>query len=243
MPMQLPSLQPNRFLVAGFVLFGLLANVAFWKTVTEVNVRLPNDQKFSRWWWTMKKHVRLWKEHKRLCPQSRWRLYSFFFLVMAIVFMILISFSAVLSVAGVPMFYDQTVQVPDFAVAVKLSKTAESRLSSLNESITVVAYFDGDGEPQPGIDTSPMRAVVLGSQTEEVNDRNIAEFKGKKMFAKDWQRLYDKNFYVTINVFSARKAVANNILDCTDPIDRIENVKGKTLEVRCGLIGEPKELS
>lgn len=226
--MQLPSLQPNRFLIAGFVWFGLLAHVAFWKTVTEVNTRLPDDQKFSRWWWTIKKHVRLWKEHKRLCPQSHWRLYLVLSLLTALVFMILAPCSAVLSVAGVPMFYDQTVQVPDFAVAVKLSKAAESRLRSLNESITVAAYFDGDGEPEPGVDTSPMRAVVLGNETEEVNDKNVAEFKGKKVFAKAWKRLSDKNYYVTINVFSARKAVANNILDCSVPIDRIENVKSRT---------------
>jgi hypothetical protein len=190
--MQLLSMQPHSFLVAGFVLFGLLANVAFWKMVTEVNARLPDDQKFSRWWWTVKRHVRFWKEHKRLCPQSRWRLYSVLFLLTALVFMIFIQRSVVLSVAGVPMVYDQIVPVPDFAVAVKLSKAAESRLRSLNESITVAAYFDGNGEPEPGVDTSPMRAVVLGSETEEVNDKNVAEFKGKKVFAKAWKRLSDK---------------------------------------------------
>lgn len=208
--------------------------------VTEVNARLPEDQKFSWWWWTIGKHLRLWKEHKRFFPDSHWTLYSVLFILAALVLMILITCSAVRSVSGLPMFYDQTVQVPDFAIAVKLSKAAESRLHSLNEGIKVAAYFDGDGDPVPGIDTSPMRAVVLGDYAEEVDDRNIANFKGKKISAQAWGTLSDKNYFVTINVFSARKAVANNILDCAAPIDHIESITGRTLEVRCGLIDEPK---
>ena len=86
-------LQANTILVAGFVFCGFLANVAAWKLVAEVNARLPEDKKFSWWWWTIGKHVRLWKEHKRLCPQSHWRLYSVLSYLMAIVLMILILLS------------------------------------------------------------------------------------------------------------------------------------------------------
>lgn len=63
--------------------------MAAWKTMAEVNARLPEDQKFSWLWWTIGKHVRLWREHKRLCPASRWRLYLVLSFLMAIVFMIL----------------------------------------------------------------------------------------------------------------------------------------------------------
>jgi hypothetical protein len=51
-PVQEPLLQPNKYLVAGFVLFGLLADVAFFKTLAEVNAHLPEGEKFSWWWWT-----------------------------------------------------------------------------------------------------------------------------------------------------------------------------------------------
>jgi len=80
-------LQPNPILVTRFLLCGLLANVAVWKVVAEVNARLAEDQKFSWWWWTIGKHVRLWKEHKRLCPESHWRLYSMLSFLTAIVLM------------------------------------------------------------------------------------------------------------------------------------------------------------
>jgi hypothetical protein len=76
------------------MLAGLVANVAAWKTMAEANARLPEDQKFSWWWWTLSKYVRLWKEHKRLCPESHWRLYMMLSFVACIVFMILIAASA-----------------------------------------------------------------------------------------------------------------------------------------------------
>jgi len=233
-------LQLNPVLIAAFLLSGLVANVAMWKVVAEVNAHLPEDQRFSWWWWPIAKYLRLWREHKRLLPHSLWRWYWTLFFLAALAFMFLIFCSAVRSATGSPMFYDQTVQVPDFAIAVKLSKAAESRLRSLNESIKVAAYFDGNGEPEKGADTAPMRAVVLGNQEREVNDKDVAEFTGKKILAERWSRLSDRNYFVTINVFSARRVVRENILDCQNTTERIENIKNRTLEVQCGLIGEPK---
>jgi prepilin signal peptidase PulO-like enzyme (type II secretory pathway) len=87
--MQQPPLHPDPLPIAGFLLFGLLANVAVWRTVAEVNARLPNDQKFSWLWWTIGKYARLWAEHKRFCPGSHWRLYSVVSFLTAILFMIL----------------------------------------------------------------------------------------------------------------------------------------------------------
>ena len=74
--MQTKLLQPNPFLVAGFLLCGLAANVGVWKMVAEVNARLPEAGKFSWLWWTWGKYMRLWREHKRLCPESHWRGFS-----------------------------------------------------------------------------------------------------------------------------------------------------------------------
>jgi hypothetical protein len=133
---------------------------------------------------------------------------------------------------------DSGVEIPAFSVAVKLSKAAGTRLRNLKESVVVMAYFDGDGEPEPGIDTSPMRAVVLGSEQRQMNANFVAEFKGPKFTSSTWKRLSDKNYFVTINTFSARKVVADNILSCDTPIKHIETIKGNTLEVHCDLMTE-----
>ena len=136
-----------------------------------------------------------------------------------------------------------TVDVPEFAIAVKLSPKAEDRLKSIHESIEVLAMFDGDPLPGQGKYSPPNRDVVLGSAERPVDANNEARFKNVRVPLSDWNRLADKNYFVTINTFSARKADENNLLDCNDPIDRrIESFRGETIEVRCGLIGEPHDL-
>jgi hypothetical protein len=102
---------------------------------------------------------------------------------------------------------DAGVETPAFSVAMKLSKAAESRLRSLKESVVVMAYFDGDGKPEPGIDSSPMRAVVLGSEQRQVNVEMVADFKGVRIPSSAWRRLSNKNYFVTVNTFSARKTL------------------------------------
>jgi hypothetical protein len=132
-----------------------------------------------------------------------------------------------------------TVQVPKFAIAVKLSEQAEKRLRSIGESMLVMAYFDGDALPGQGKYNPPNRDVFLGNDEKLVDRNNVARFDDSTIPLSDWNRLSDKNYFVTINTVSARKAAKNNLLDCTDPINRIESLKDKTIEVQCSLIGEP----
>jgi hypothetical protein len=134
----------------------------------------------------------------------------------------------------------KTVEVPHFAIAVKLSDQAEKRLHSIGESVLVIAYFDGDALPGQGKYNPPNRDVFLGNDEKLVDQNSVARFDDSRVPLSDWQRLSDKNFFITINTVSARKADKNNLLECDDPISRrIESFKGKTIEVRCKLIAEP----
>jgi hypothetical protein len=137
-------------------------------------------------------------------------------------------------------FSGPTVNVPHFAIAVKLSPKATERLRSLHESVIVLALFDGDPLPGQGKYNPPNRDVFLGSDEKLVDSSGVARFDNTKVPLADWNRLSDRNYFVTINLFSARKAVSNNLLDCADPIDRrIETFRDRTIEVQCRLIGEP----
>ena len=130
--------------------------------------------------------------------------------------------------------------MPEFAIAVKLSPHAKERLHSIHESIKVLALSDGDPLPGQRQYNPPNRDVFLGSAEKLVDDKNVATFNRVKVPLRDWKRLSDKNYYVTINTVSARKSDDNNLLDCDDPISRrIESFRGKTIEVSCWLIGEP----
>lgn len=137
-------------------------------------------------------------------------------------------------------FTEPTVEVPEFAIAIKLSPKAEERLRSLHETVRVISYFDGDPLPGQGKYNPPNRDVYLGYDEKLVDDRNVARFDHIRVPLSDWNRLADKNYFVTINTVSARKVARDNLLDCTDPISRrIETFRGRTIEIQCWLIGEP----
>jgi hypothetical protein len=137
-------------------------------------------------------------------------------------------------------FAGPTVDLPEFAIAVKLSPSAGKQLRSIHESVLVIAYFDGDALPGQGKYNPPMRDVFLGQDEKLVDEENVARFKRTRVPLADWNRLSDKNYFVTINTVSARKAAKDNLLDCADPISRrIETFAGKIIEVQCRLIGEP----
>ena len=139
---------------------------------------------------------------------------------------------------------DRVVEVPHFAISVKLSPKAEKRLRSIGETVKVMAIFDGDALPGQGEYEPPNRDVFLGNVEELIDQDNVATFDGVTVPLKDWNRLSDKNYFVTINVVSARKAAKDNLLECNDPMDRrINTFRDKTIEVECQLIGEHSDPS
>lgn len=133
--------------------------------------------------------------------------------------------------------------VPEFSIAVKLSESAQKKLQGMHESVLVIAYFDGDPLPGKREDNSPMRGVVLGSDKKLVDPNNVATFADTKISQSHWDDLADKDYYVTINVVSARKTSNDDLLDCDDPMDRISRFVGKSTQVLCRLIGERDALS
>jgi hypothetical protein len=133
---------------------------------------------------------------------------------------------------------DMAVPVPRFSIAVKLSEQARQRLKSIHESVLVIAYFDGDPLPGQGRYNAPFRDVFLGNDEKLVDDQNVATFDTTKISQSNWDRLANKDYFVTINVVSARKAAKNNLLWCGTPEDRLSTFEGKTTEVSCGLIDE-----
>ena len=137
-------------------------------------------------------------------------------------------------------YSDKTVSVPDFTITIKLSPQAVRRLLDLHESIKVLAMFDGDPLPGQGHYNAPMRDVYLGSDEKLVDENYGARFDSAKISKRHWDQLENKDFYVTINVFSARKSSKNNLLDCDDREGRVSTFAGRTTEVHCRLIGEPE---
>ncbi len=83
-----------------------------------------------------------------------------------------------------------------------------------------------------------MRGVFLGNDKKLVDAANVAIFADTRISQSRWNDLSDKNYYVTINVVSARKSSKVNLLACSAPIGRISTFAGKTTQVSCELISE-----
>jgi len=133
---------------------------------------------------------------------------------------------------------NRSIAVPEFSISIKLSEAAENQLQSMHESVLVIAYFDGDALPGQGKYNAPFRDVYLGSSEKLVDAKNVATFDSTKISQSNWDRLSNKDYFVTINVVSARRVSKNNLLDCNTPEDRISTFAGKTTDVFCRLIGE-----
>ena len=134
----------------------------------------------------------------------------------------------------------KTVEVPHFAIAVRLPNEEDKRLRSIGETVKVIAYFDGDALPGQVRDNAPFRDVFLGNDEKLVDAHLVARFDNSSVLLSDWNRLSDKNYFVSINIVSARMATANNLLNCADPISqRIQSFAAKTVEGQCRLIGDP----
>jgi hypothetical protein len=131
------------------------------------------------------------------------------------------------------------VEVPPFSIAVRLSSAAADRLRSMGESVKVVAYFDGDPLPGQGEYNPPMRPAYLGMAERLVDPNLVAYFGHVEVPQRDWNRLSDKDYFVTTNTVSARRVARDNLLACADLMSaRISAVQRKTTEIHCWLISE-----
>ena len=126
----------------------------------------------------------------------------------------------------------------DFDVEVKLSKAASAKLTELNETIKVIAFFDGDGEKIKGQNTAPFRDVFLGKKEVEIKEGEKANISNIWFSQSDYSRLNSPNYYVTLNVVSGRRAHKNNLLWCDVPIETIDHIASRVTAVNCKLIGE-----
>ena len=124
-----------------------------------------------------------------------------------------------------------SVEIPSFEIALKLSDKAEEKLKADNESIVVMAYFTYYQEdhiyPDKYKDFLDYRGELsLISYQIELTDQRLAIFKNVK-FSKDLYDLFgeNKDIDVLINVFSGRKSSIYNLLHCDILQDAMSEIK------------------
>lgn len=121
-----------------------------------------------------------------------------------------------------------------FAVDVTLTPAATQKLATLHEAVAVEAYYSG--LPAPGVQATPDGQVDLGSEKQELTPpRSQVTFTGSVISDNDLKTIAGKP-RVLINVFSARHAAPDNLLDCGIFEDEIATAQAKMPHITCDLI-------
>ena len=122
-----------------------------------------------------------------------------------------------------------------FAIDVTLTPAATQKLASLHETVAVQAYYAG--LPAPGVQATPDGEVDLGSEKVVFTPpQGQVTFTGSVISGSDLKTISGKP-RVLINVFSARHAAPDNLLDCTIVEEEIAAAQAKTPHITCDLIG------
>jgi hypothetical protein len=134
-----------------------------------------------------------------------------------------------------------------FTVQVSLSPKALKRLTELREGVTVKSFYYGKSARKPSA-AEIKRALADGQepgQVEIVRDMvtlpaagGTAEMPGRGVRAADAAKIGANPVNVNINVFSARKAAPDNLLDCDLFDDAVAIARAKPIAITCRLIGE-----
>ncbi|MDR3373217.1 MAG: hypothetical protein P4L98_05755 [Ancalomicrobiaceae bacterium] len=127
-----------------------------------------------------------------------------------------------------------------FVVQVSLTPKAAAKLAEIHEKIKVSAYWYGEpSKSAPKREISEVGQVVLGSEDVQLpGSGGVATITGKTARADHLDWLLNREVSVNVNVYTARLADKNNLLDCELVEDIIVKLQTKPNPVKCKLIGE-----
>ena len=121
-----------------------------------------------------------------------------------------------------------------FAIEIALTPAAAQKLALLHEKVNAAAYYSGF--PAPGVQANPDGQVDLGSENVEFTPpQSRVGFSGTTISDADLKTIAGKP-RVLINVFSARHASPDNLLDCGIFEDDIAVAQAKPPRITCDLI-------
>ncbi|MCC2097676.1 MAG: hypothetical protein KDJ29_12335 [Hyphomicrobiales bacterium] len=99
-----------------------------------------------------------------------------------------------------------------YTVNLQMSPASSRLLSGMGEKVTVWASYEGEGKR--GVKTDPMGMVNLGNETRIVSPRSQKVQMSGKFNERLARRSLKGEPQLLINVYSARKAHQNNLLNC-----------------------------
>lgn len=134
-------------------------------------------------------------------------------------------------------------EAPKFSLVLTLSPHALAKLAGLKEEVTVAAMYSGDPTKEATRKKIPDEIGEIGLGNEEITRAPAAgpqsfAFAGKGFDAKKLKWVMPGTAKVLINVYSARKAADDNLLDCGIFEGTLAEAAAKPIEISCKLIEE-----
>ncbi|MCE4226174.1 hypothetical protein HCU64_20690 [Methylobacterium sp. C25] len=134
-----------------------------------------------------------------------------------------------------------------FSVRVSLSPKALQKLTAMSESVNVKSFYYGKSAKKPTRadikrareeGREPDQIEIVGDVVTLPAAGGLAEIPGRNLDAAEIAAVGRNLLKVNLNVFSARKAVQDNLLDCDLFDDDLELARAKPIAIGCRLIGE-----
>ena len=130
-----------------------------------------------------------------------------------------------------------SVSIPPFEIEVALSQKAKERMGNPKESIIVMVEVTG--EPA---DTVIERAFdgpfILCSAKREISEPWTLKVENLKMSKKIYNKLPDKNYEVSAQIWTGRHSSENNLLNGEMVFGTIDEIKNKRHVINAKLIQE-----
>lgn len=132
--------------------------------------------------------------------------------------------------------------IPAFSIRLQLSARANAVLTGKQETILVHAWFNGLPKDTTTREYRESGELFLGEKKIELDTAGTVTIDGVKFSVKQLDALVDDDVHVLVNVYSGRRAMPENILNCAIVDDKMSQLKGKTINLSCKLIAESDSL-
>jgi len=131
-----------------------------------------------------------------------------------------------------------SVLIPSFEIALQLSDKANEKLMHSKETVIVAAWFAGQPKDTSSREYAESGEMFIRSYQVELSNSRTARFENIQFSKTLYDLLANKDIQVLINVFSGRRSLPDNLLDCGIVSDKISAVKNRTIIISGKLIGE-----
>ncbi len=128
--------------------------------------------------------------------------------------------------------------VPAFKIDLSLSEKALEKLQKNKETIIVDVSFSGELKANSKMEVSEDGQFYLANASREIQPGQVANFNDIVIPEKILNELKNKDFEVSVNVYSGRRSFKNNILSTLGAFGKISEFKNKKITIEGKLIEE-----